>query len=101
MEYCTGNIITPSLSSQELEAYSSHLRQKFEEKVRALEAEAGQLRGDLEALMSGTGAVTTMMQQEGLHDLAHSSLGEQVAIAFILLILDPTTKFEAIQYYRD
>ncbi|KAK3855309.1 hypothetical protein Pcinc_038274 [Petrolisthes cinctipes] len=67
----------------ELEAYSSHLRQKFEEKVRALEGEAGQLRGDLEALMAGAGAVATMMQQEGLHDLANSSLGEQIAYLLV------------------
>ncbi|KAK4299517.1 hypothetical protein Pmani_028199 [Petrolisthes manimaculis] len=67
----------------ELEAYSSHLRQKFEEKVRALEGEAGQLRGDLEALMAGAGAVATMMQQEGLHDLANSPLGEQIAYLLV------------------
>ena len=63
---------------QELEAYSEHLRTKCEERVHELEEEVKELKEDLQALLSSTQAVATMLNKEGLDDVAHASLGEQV-----------------------
>ena len=65
---------------QQLEAYSNHLRTKCEDRVHELEEEVKELKDDLQALLSSTQAVTTMLEQEGLDDIAQSSLGEQVCI---------------------
>lgn len=45
-----------------------------------MEEEVKELKDDLQALLSSTQAVTTMLEQEGLDDIAQSSLGEQVCI---------------------
>lgn len=63
---------------QELEEYTEHLRQKCEERVRELDDEVKTLKEDLEALLAGTQAVGTMLLNEGLEDVAQSTLGEQV-----------------------
>lgn len=46
--------------------------------MRELEEEVKALKEDLEALLAGTQAVSTMLEGEGLHDVAQTSLGEQV-----------------------
>ncbi|XP_068215641.1 uncharacterized protein [Palaemon carinicauda] len=67
----------------ELEEYTEHLRLKCEERVKELDNEVRTLKEDLEALLAGTQAVTSMLLQEGLEDVAHSSLGEQIAYLLV------------------
>lgn len=54
------------------------MRVKCEERVKELDDEVRNLREDLEALLAGTQAISTMLLSEGLEDMAQSSLGEQV-----------------------
>ncbi|KAK7068947.1 hypothetical protein SK128_012109 [Halocaridina rubra] len=67
----------------ELEEYTEHLRLKCEERVKELDDEVKVLKEDLEALLVGTQAVTAMLLKEGLHDVAQSSLGEQIAYLLV------------------
>ncbi|XP_050696922.1 nuclear mitotic apparatus protein 1-like [Eriocheir sinensis] len=67
----------------ELEEYSEHLRQRCEGRVRELEEEVKALKDDLEALLAGTQAVSAMLEAEGLHDVAQTSLGEQIAYILV------------------
>ncbi|XP_045129161.1 uncharacterized protein LOC123514949 [Portunus trituberculatus] len=67
----------------ELQQYAHHLRCEHEERVRGLEEEVGALKEDLEALLAGTQAVSTMLEGEGLHDVAQTSLGEQIAYMLV------------------
>ncbi|ROT83604.1 hypothetical protein C7M84_023203 [Penaeus vannamei] len=68
---------------EELEEYTEHLRQKCEERVKELDDEVKTLKEDLEALLAGTQAVGTMLLNEGLEDVAQSTLGEQIAYLLV------------------
>ncbi|XP_063584606.1 myosin-9-like [Penaeus indicus] len=68
---------------EELEEYTEHLRQKCEERVKELDNEVKTLKEDLEALLAGTQAVGTMLLNEGLEDVAQSTLGEQIAYLLV------------------
>ncbi|KAK8397467.1 hypothetical protein O3P69_004905 [Scylla paramamosain] len=67
----------------ELQQYAHHLQSEYEERVRGLEEEVRALKEDLEALLAGTQAVSTMLEGEGLHDVAQTSLGEQIAYMLV------------------
>ncbi|XP_071538369.1 uncharacterized protein [Panulirus ornatus] len=67
----------------ELEKYTEHLRAKCEERVKELDDEVRSLKEDLEALLAGTQAISTMLLSEGLDDMAQSSLGEQIAYLLV------------------
>ncbi|XP_076041551.1 uncharacterized protein LOC143025563 [Oratosquilla oratoria] len=67
----------------ELEEYTEHLRKKCEERVRELEDEVKELKGGLEELLAGTQAIVSMLNKEGLEDIAQSSLGEQIAYLLV------------------
>ncbi|XP_045616961.2 uncharacterized protein [Procambarus clarkii] len=67
----------------ELEKYSEHIRAKCEERVKELDDEVQHLKEDLEALLAGTQAVSALLLEEGLEDVAQSSLGEQITYLLV------------------
>lgn len=67
----------------ELQNYAHDLRCENEDRVRSLQDEVGALKGELEALLAGTEAVSTMLHSEGLQDVALASLGEQIAYMLV------------------
>nr|XP_053647985.1 myosin-9-like isoform X2 [Cherax quadricarinatus] len=67
----------------ELDEYTQHIRARCEERVKELDDEVRNLREDLESLLAGTQAVTSLLLKEGLEDVAQSSLGEQIAYLLV------------------
>lgn len=58
--------------------YSDHLRGTYEDRIKDYEVERKSLKEDLEALLTGIQAMANTFLEEGLEDLAHASLGDQV-----------------------